>query len=198
MPDEEKSGGGLGDQTDLDVKQDANITSSPEDEKRDLHLIEETGLNNEKNSTEEVGVGSSSKESTPDISVESKNNKSEYKIGVENKSNTPTDSDGTDEDMDRGASGSQELAPSDPSGLFVNRVSQGLRDAIDNKVTKDKTHKKTSLLLKNETLNRLANYDKAMGGRIQGIFINDLLDNFFDELEQQDEKWKKILNKKSR
>lgn len=140
-------------------------------------------------------VESSSKDSTQDSGVQNKSTESEYTLGVESKSNTPTDNDKDNPSSEPEPPDHEEVPVIRQGNSFANKVSQNIRDTIDNKVTKEKTHKKTSVLLKLDTLDKLANYDMAMGGRIQGLFINDLLDNFFEELEQ-DPKWEKILNKK--
>lgn len=210
VPDDDKSSSGSEDQLDPKNKQQIPAPPGPSNEKPEegTIIIEEVGSDSEKKIKDEVAVGSNSKDSTPNIEVDNKSNIPEYTIGVENKNNTRTDSGETpppaepeheEEDEDDGdpdSSGHKEVTATVQGGnSFVSKISQNIRETIDNKVTKEKTHRKTSVLLRNDTLDKLANYDLAMGGRIQGLFINDLLDSFFEELEQ-DEKWRKILNRK--
>lgn len=209
VPEEGKDDSGNGDQLGPKNKQQIPIPPEPSDEKakEDTIIIEEAGSSNEKKNNNEVVVGSSGNESTHNIEVDDKSINPEYKIGVESTNNTPTGNGGTpppaepeleeeDEEDDPDNSGNKEVATTVQGGnSFASKISQNIRETIDNKVTKEKTHRKTSVLLRNDTLDKLANYDLAMGGRIQGLFINDLLDSFFEELEQ-DEKWRKILNRK--
>lgn len=162
----------------------------PEDgQKGDTHYIEETHLSGEG----ETGVNNNNNNinNIPDSGIQNRNTKQEYSLKIQNINNTPA------ENL-TGVGQEEYKNDSNPTETFVNRVNQGLRDTLSKKITKDKTHTRTTLLLKNELLNKLANFDAAMGGRIQGLFLNDLLENFFDELEQQDERWKKVLNKKTR
>lgn len=79
--------------------------------------------------------------------------------------------------------------------VFAAKVTHGVSYAIQNKLTKEDTHNRANFQLHRTTLAKLDNFDKAMGGRVKSFFINDLLDNFFEELEQDDERWREILNR---
>ncbi len=160
-------------------------------------IIEETSSEKSNKSKKSDKKENRSIDSTPESVVQNKSTESEYEVGVESTNNTATDNDDNEEEQEQKLEQpvQQEVAATTQGNSFVSRVNENIRYTIDNKVTKEKTHRKTSVLLRNETADKLVNFDMAMGGRIQGLFINDLLDNFFEELEQ-DEKWRKILSKK--
>jgi|HigsolmetaGSP11D_1036233.scaffolds.fasta_scaffold06932_2 hypothetical protein len=124
-----------------------------------------------------ANVGESNQQKD-DSSLISENNNST--VGVDSKSmnNTPIDGVNTDND--------QEVS-------LAAKVSHNVRSKVQNKVTKDMTHKKTSILLSLTNLAKLENFDKAHGGRVKGEFINNLLEEAFAELEK-DPQWKEILN----
>jgi hypothetical protein len=134
---------------------------------------------------EELEESKDSKPNNPNESVSTviQSNDSTHEVGLQSRSTTSTPS----------SKGSRSRS-SKQEEKFISRVNNAVRSYIDNKVTKEDTHKKTSFLIKLENLAKLENFDKAHGGRIKGEFINNLLENAFSELEE-DPEWKKILNR---
>lgn len=92
-----------------------------------------------------------------------------------------------------GAGGTKKRRVQKSDESIITKANSAVTNYKANKQTKDKTHKKTSFLLRFDILAKLGNFDDAHGGRIQGEFINNLLENAFAELEE-DPQWKKILN----
>lgn len=80
------------------------------------------------------------------------------------------------------------------SGPLTSIVTQSIQSLIQNKTTKEETHKRSTYMIKLETLAKLENYDAAHGGRVKGEFINNLLEKAFEEMEK-DPYWKEVLNK---
>jgi hypothetical protein len=116
-----------------------------------------------------------------DSSVESGSNNPTPDVGVQNSSTS--ESGKSPAKSKRGGKQQEGLA---------TKVNNNVRSFIENKVTKEQTHKKTSFLLTLRNLAKLENFDKQHGGRVKGEFINNLLEEAFAELEK-DPQWKKVL-----
>jgi hypothetical protein len=156
------------------------------------------------------------KEKTDDtLNVEpqgsSTNDTSSDSVRVENTSNTPTldsniqSTNSTLIDGVQNVTTNPDSKPNKPkqdkkkeqgkptSVSLTKRVNDAILTTIENKVTQRDTHNRTSFQITYTNLAKLERFDEEHGGRQKTLFINNLLESAFAELEE-DPTWHKILN----
>ncbi|WP_422661781.1 hypothetical protein ACK8P5_25845 (plasmid) [Paenibacillus sp. EC2-1] len=132
------------------------------------------------------------------VNKKNKNKESSPRIDSKNTNNIPSEGVRTENqnrlEEDEGDS-EYRLHQSGDDGMgLAHRVSGNVLNYVQNKVTKEMTHKKTSFMASLPNLAKLELFDNAHGGRVKGEFLNSLLEEAFAELEN-DPQWKRILNK---